>query len=167
MNWLLRLFPQFRDMERLSQTQATALEQEVRAHEDTKRNLEVKSVSLDAERARRLAAETVAAERREEIDRLITQNREQRETLDTIMQDRLKSLDSINLRLLEPRTAEPTPDLEKYRKMARTEAVHQIISETRARSHAVDMAVIEKLHPAFAKRVTMNQPVTASEEPAA
>lgn len=160
MNWFLSLFAAYREMSALANTQAQSLENEIIAHEETKSNLEAHIISLNHERARRVSAETVASERRGEIDRLLQQNREYRESFERVTADRLKSLDTINLKLMEPRIAEPAPDLEKYKQQAYDGVVQQIVTGTRAKNRAVDAAVLAKLYPEkFGKRVIMNEKI--------
>lgn len=121
MIWLLRLFGAFRDLQNLAATQAEALESEIRAHEETKTLLHDRVLSLEAERIRRIAAETVASERREEIDRLVMQHREMREDLARVNSERLKSVDAINIKLMREGVVEPPPDMDKYKTAPRAQ----------------------------------------------
>ncbi len=150
--WLLRRFRTFTDLEALAAMQAETTEsltEEVRAHESTKRDLEMRTLQAESERSRRLSAETVAAERREEIDRLLAQNQSLRDDFVTLSNERLKSLDNINVKLLEPRAAEPTPDLAAFQNKVREKIGMQVVSKMRTQERALDLALLRKLHPNF------------------
>lgn len=140
-----------------------AIREEMRAHETTKASLEVAITALENERARRISSDTVAGERREEIQRLVEQNKEQREQLTVVMTERLKSLDTLNLRLMDTRTVEKTPDLEAH-KAVRSD----ILQSIRAKEQAMDMALVNWGRK---PRVTMNespaQPEPVEQETAA
>lgn len=163
--WFLRHFAFFREMETLSEVQARSVEEEIRSHEHTKLLLISSDERGQSEHARRVSAETVASERREEIERLMSQIREYRDDLRRLTDERIKSLDSLNLKLMEPRALEPTPDLEKYKRDAAVATMHQVVRDTRKKSNEIDMAVINKLHPKFKAnpRVTMNETPEVSE----
>ncbi len=159
----LRLFSQFRDIESLIETQSESLESEVRAHETTKNALEVANIALDSERARRVSADTVAAERREEIDRLLIHNRELMDQSHSIMSDRLKSLDALNLRLMDTRTVEQTPDLAKHQAFEKLKV--NVLQDIRAKERAMDFALVDHFRK---PRITMNEsPTPPAEETAA
>ncbi len=157
----LRLFPQFRDIESLIETQSESLESEVRAHETTKNALEVANIALDSERARRISSDTVAAERREEIDRLLVHNRELMEQSHSIMSDRLKSLDALNLRLMDTRTVEKTPDLAAHQALDKLK--NNVLQGIREKENAMDRALLTRFHPSFKPRITMNESTAQSD----
>ncbi len=162
----LRLFAQVRDLDNLIAAQSESLESEVRAHEITKTALEVANIALESERARRISSDTVAGERREEIDRLIVQNHELLEQSHTIMADRLKSLDSLNLRLMDTRTVEKTPDLAQHNALVKLTA--NVITGIREKERAMDRALLTRFNPGALglPRVTMNEPQPEATEAA-
>ncbi len=162
----LRLFAQVRDLDNLIVAQSESLESEVRAHETTKTAMEVASIALESERARRISSDTVAGERREEIERLIVQNHELLEQSHTIMADRLKSLDSLNLRLMDTRTVEQTPDLAKHQALAKLTA--NVITGIREKERAMDRALLTRFNPGALglPRVTMNEAQSEATEAA-
>lgn len=167
MIWFLRMFTAFTDLDALSQTQASALETEIRTHEDTKQQLHERIVALESERVRRIAAETVASERREEIDRLATQYREIREDLSRVNAERLKSVDALNVKLMREGVPELPPDMEKLRRHAADGAMMKVVQSARQNDRIVDRLLLERLHPAFKKGVTVNEPVLPVDEVAA
>lgn len=156
MTFILRLFPAFRDLENLSQSQAEALENEVRDHEQKKRDLVLSATQLEAERFRRIAAESISSERREEITRILDQNRAYRESLESLTSERIKSLDALNVKLMEAKAPEPTPDITQFNAALKVKT--QMVQQIRDRHNAIDMAVLTKLHPKFQPRVVLNEP---------
>lgn len=164
MIWILSLFPAFRNLQaqaRSTETAEDALRDEIRGHEASISELEITQTTMESERIRRIAAETVAAERREEIGRLLTQNRELREDLSRVSAERIRSVDAINLKLMEQRTPEVAPDMTKY--SATEKLKTQLMSDVRMKHQAIDMAVLQKLHPKFAPRVTINATQTEAQ----
>ena len=107
------------------------------------------ATQLDVERSRRIAYESIATERRAELDRQIAQFKEMQEAYETMLRDRMKSLDSLNVKLMETRTEAPPPDLKQFRvaEQAATQAVRKI----RQSNSQVDIALLTKLHPRFQK----------------
>lgn len=166
MTGFLRLFSQFRDLQTLSQDQGEALEAEVRAHEETKTQLRERAQSLETERVRRIAAETIASERREEIDRLMQQCRELREDLARVNADRLRSLDALNVKLMREPVPEQPPDMEKWKASSHVAQIANVVAAARRNEHMADMALLNKLHPAFRKVLPMDESVP-TEEPIA
>ena len=164
MIWLLRLFPAFRELVNLSQSQAEALESEVREHEEAKRNLSTAIVQLESERSRRIAAESIASERREEIIRILDQTKDYQRQLEYITTERIKSLDNLNVKLMEVKAPEPTPDITQFRAVDKLKT--QMVQQIRDSHNAIDMAVLSKLHPKFKPRIVMNE-TPKEEEPAA
>lgn len=157
MTWILRLFGSFRDLQNLTATQAEALESEIRVHEETKELLHERVLSLESERIRRIAAETVASERREEIDRLVTQHREMREDLSRVNAERLKSVDAINIKLMREGVVEPPPDMEKYKTTPRAQSPQGRIAMHLNGKFANDL--LRTHHPSFQAKPA--QPETA------
>jgi hypothetical protein len=96
---------------------------------------------LEIERAKRVAAESIAAERLSEIERLRIDLRESGDR----ERERMKSLDLLNVKLMESRVEPPPPDIKQF-------ALQQIdhLRETvRSQNRAVDIALLQKFHPKF------------------
>ena len=91
------------------------------------------------------------------VDRLHDLLGESRRDAQAILQERLRSLDSINLKLLEPRQLE-TPDLAKLREqgklVALQDATRMTMERHRAADRAIDLAVISELRNRNRARVT-------------
>jgi hypothetical protein len=127
--WFLRMFPAFRNLEArqagLLDDAAGALTSAQSAHE---RCGEL-THQLEIERAKRIAAETVAAERgsqitflRESLDKVETSR-------DEAISERLKSLDLVNSALLRPLAPEAAPDLGQYKAIPKLK--RQAVAEMR------------------------------------
>lgn len=110
------------------------------------------SIDLSRERDRRIAAETLAAERSKRIDFLADEVRYLREQAERIIGERLKSLDALNVRLMEPRVEPPPPDLKQFRpspeQIERMQANVHAVRRARDAHRAMDMALLGALHPA-------------------
>lgn len=155
MIWFLRMFSAFTDLENLSSTQANALEAEIRTHEDTKLALHEQVIGHEAERHRRISAEVMASERREEIERLITQNRELREDLARVNADRIKSVDAVNVKLMRDSVPEVLPDMEKYKLPVKD---RQSMKPSQLNNQAA-IGLLRQHHPQF--MVQVEEPVTS------
>ena len=107
---------------------------------------------LDRERTQRIAAETLSVERRQEVERLRGELIDMREEVKHVTTLHLKSVDAVNLKLMQPRAEEVPPDMEKFKQAAEARAtvVTQAVRRIRDMHQAVDNAVIAKLHPKFA-----------------
>ena len=134
-----------------------ALSQYAQSELQFDRKIQVLEHSLELERTRRISAEAIATERRLEADRLQEMLGAARQETQAILGDRLKSLDSLNQKLLEPRVVE-TPDLAKFREQGKLEALHEATRMTmrkhREADRAIDLAVISQLRNQNRARVT-------------
>jgi hypothetical protein len=127
-----------------------AVEQQVRLRNDAQQLSNAMDADRVNERARRISAETLAVERRAEVERLISELSGVRTELTAVMAERLKSLDSLNVKLMTERTEEKPPDMAQYKKSLEalgTNAVRQM----RHIHHSMDAAILTKMHPRFAK----------------
>jgi hypothetical protein len=112
---------------------------------------------LEVVQSARLSAESLASERLRFIDRLEKENDRLVKVNEQILSDRLKSLDAINLKLMEPRTETPPPvDIKQYaaalEATSQQRARHQMVDETRKMHRAMDTAILQKFYPSFAKK---------------
>jgi len=112
------------------------------------RDMERLNTDLARERAARISAEVLAVERRSEVERLIAELAAVRGDLQRITEDRLKSLDALNVKLMTERVEEKPPDMRQFK--ASEETARSAISRVRQMHRDVDMAVLAKLHPRFA-----------------
>lgn len=122
-------------------------------------------MELTRERDRRVSSEALAAERRTEIDRLDGEIKYLREQLNAALTDRLKSLDLVNQRLMEPRVEAPPPDLKQFSRESAEAFAGQAIRKIRDINRSVDMAVLAKMHPKFSRQAParpMNEPAQES-----
>lgn len=107
------------------------------------------------EYGRRVSAETLSAERLQRISSLTDEVRYLREQSERIIGERLKSLDALNLKLMEPRVEPPPPDPKQFRRdrnadpaeMARLQANVSAVKRAREMDRAVDMLLLGKLNP--------------------
>lgn len=134
----------FRAVSRARQLQEE-LEGEVRQRIAVEDQLEQVNRALDVERTFRIAAETVASERRGEIDRLHEELKDVRSCLASVTQSRMESLDALNVRLMKERVEPPPPDMAQFR------VLQEVQKSVRAKHREVDMAILSQLHPKFAK----------------
>ncbi len=132
------------------------LDREVEAHEATRNARDQARAELETERTRRLGAEALAGARAQEIDRLVSQCA----ALQSALSERVKSLDSLVVRLSEPRAPEPAPDLDQYRK-AREEVVAQGLRGIRQMHSTLDQQLIQKLYPNLVRH-SLNAPSAPS-----
>jgi hypothetical protein len=157
----LRLFSAYRELDDRSQTQAEAMESEVREHAQCRADLDTARADLDRERVRRIAAETVAVERAKELDRVIQMCSNYREDLARVNAERLKSLDALNVKLMRESAPEPPPDMEKYRTQGTGEDRSTQVRKVMEAHRKMDLAILSQLHPAFKGR--FNQPTQLEE----
>ena len=159
----LRLFRWFREIEEAAGSRDSVIEslrEEVRLNESLKTVLDRANTMNLAETARRVAAEAIASERRTEIDRMLDTIREMREDLKAITGERLRSIDAINLKLMEAKTPEPLPDMDKYK--VRPENLNgnrgSLINDIRAKYRQIDMEILKEARKGFPnrRRLTMN-----------
>lgn len=140
-----------------------ATEKAVREKAGLDQELRFVREELNAERNRRISAETMASERRAEVERLVEQNREVREELVRVHAERVKSLDALNLKLMENKTPAETKPIDFSNVDPVMKARMQLVTGVRDMHRAVDRALLTKLHPAFAQKVgeqrhPMNEP---------
>lgn len=123
---------------------------------------------LDRERDRRIGAETVAKSHEQvieywkgEVVRLHEQNA-------AILSERLKSLDALNVRLMEPRVETPPPDLSQYKRMTSEQSDRALsaIRQFRQANDSIDRAIFQKHYPQFMARVVPNLTEQPAETPA-
>ena len=161
----LRLFLIFRDLEETLEACRSSREQvkdelraEVEARIATERELESANSAFQVEQARRISAEAIAAERQAEIERLLASTREMRDDLVRVTGERIKSVDAINLKLMEAKIPEQPVDF-KLHHSATLKPLSQLVTNIRQAHHAVDMALIEKMKKGGFPRRHMNEKV--------
>lgn len=105
-----------------------AMEEELRSLRST----------IEVERAKRIAAESVSSERLAEILRLRTdlQSAGERE------QNRMKSLDLLNVKLMESKAEPPPPDIKQFA----LQQVERLKDTIRSQNKAVDLALLTKFY---------------------
>lgn len=118
------------------------------------------SAELELERTRRISAEAVSFERKAEVERLIAEV----ERLQSLLNERAKSLDALNLKLMETKTAEPTPDIKQYTEMAVKKQTMQAITQIRDLHRQMDSAILTKLHPKFIASLGNSRNMNAPQE---
>jgi hypothetical protein len=112
------------------------------------RDMERLNADLVRERSARISAETLAVERRAEVERLVSEVAAVRADLQRITEDRLRSLDALNVKLMTDRVEEKPPDMSQYRE--NEGLAKRAISRVRQLHRDMDIAVLTKLHPRFA-----------------
>lgn len=158
----------WRQSDRISALGA-ALEERIRIGQQMERDLADLQLSLDRERQLRVSAEVLSVERRAEVERLVADNKSLRTELQGVLEERMRSLDALNVRLMTERVEEKAPDMEQFKK---TEQLGQValhaIGRVRQMSHDMDAALLTRLHPRFKKveGAIMNETMK-TEEPAA
>jgi hypothetical protein len=157
----LRWFRAFRDIEAQVDGCNEALRIEIRGHDAVKQELATTHTALELERTRRISAESIASERRQEIDRLLDQANHMREDISRVTVERLRSVDALNLKLMETKVAEIPPDITKYSIAAKQKS--QLVDNMHKTHRDMDWAILRGLHPNFKKRVTLNEPTTPDE----
>jgi len=105
--------------------------------------------SLEIERTKRIAAESIAAARAEENSRILAESTAIRAEFREFMSIRLKSVDDLNVRLLQPK-ADEVGDLAKFEAM-KTKLQENVTKSVQQRHRELDLALLAKLHPAFEK----------------
>lgn len=135
----------------------SALADETVEHESTRAARDHAFAQLETERARRIGAEALATARQSEIDRLVAQCA----ALQAQIGERVKSLDSLVVKLSEPRAPEPAPDLDQYRK-ASEDVVMQGLRGIRKVHAALDQQLIQKLYPSLVRH-PLNEPAEGKE----
>lgn len=137
-----------------------ALETVTREKLDLGYKLETAQGLLEVERARRIGFETIASERRAEMDRLIDQAASLRMDLTRIFTERVKSLDALNVKLMESKAPETPPDMGQFNPVEKVKM--QLVNGVREAHRAMDQAIISKYYPGmahFMNRHPMNEPV--------
>jgi hypothetical protein len=112
------------------------------------------------------AAESLATERLRVNERLEHEIVRLQELNERLISERLKSLDTLNLKLLESRTEPPPPDLKQYRESLETAAMEagsqaarrQMVGETRNIHRAMDTAILKKFYPQFGSNLEKRAP---------
>lgn len=95
---------------------------------------------LEIERAKRIAAESISSERLSEIERLRIDLRESGDR----ERERMKSLDLLNVKLMESRVEPPPPDIKQFA----LQQVERLKDTIRSQNRAVDHALLMKFYPA-------------------
>jgi len=126
----------------------------------------------EIELTRRISAEAISGERRAEVERLVLELSDSRDQFKALMSERLRSLDALNLKLMEPRAEEKPPDMAQFRRSEDTAAgAVRSMQNLRKMSADMDMALLTQLHPAFKRSakppaptapsgVSINEPMT-------
>jgi hypothetical protein len=127
-----------------------AIEIQVRESQERDREREQLESDLSRERAGRISAETLSVERRAEVERLIDELKGVRSELNGIVTERLKSLDSLNVKLMAERAEEKPPDMAQYKKSLEDMGINAV-RQMRKIHHGMDAAILTKMHPRFAK----------------
>lgn len=117
------------------------------------------SAELELERTRRISAEAVAVERKAEVERLIAEV----ERLQSVLTERAKSLDALNLKLMETKTPEPLPDIKQFNPVAKQ--AMQAITQIKDIHRQMDWQILTKLHPKFANLGNSRNMNAPQEEP--
>ena len=150
-------------IEEAVETGKKALQLEV----DNNRSLEAKIFqlehSLEIERTKRIAAESIAVERKSEIERFLEELRSSRKDLRTLQGERLRSLDALNLKLVSP-SLDDSAEVARFRaQRERKEPVemHQVpqgvpssgspFSRARSDSRTMDLKLLEILEASSRK----------------
>lgn len=124
------------------------LEETVRRCREAEQELADTEKELKLEWARRIGAEALAGERKAEVERLISELSDARAATERLMSDRLRSLDAVNIRLLEPRVEPPPPDPKIFddarERLAQVGGVMQAVQRIRNIHHQVDQALVDK-----------------------
>lgn len=139
-----------------SEELAENLREEIQVGYNLRRELEIS-------KARQISAEAISSERKAECLRLIEELRLSREALQSALGERLRSLDSLNIRLLSPKSSE-TPDLAAFKALQEkayesgasrgaSQAVLGAVQSLKSQARSIDKALLETLHPRF-KRST-------------
>ena len=130
---------------------------------------------LEREREKRIAAETLAGERAKEVERMREEIAYLRAQNDRVIAERLKSLDAINVKLMEARVEPPPPDFEKMRQDRATlaqehpavqAAAANMINRVRQTHHQMDLAILGALHPQALGKRTAVRPINETVAPA-
>ena len=145
----MNLWRRLRQSDRID-SMTTALEIQIRESNEREREREALQSELDRERRARITAETLSVERRAEVDRLIGELAAVREDLRRITDERLKSLDALNVNLMTARVEEKPPDMAQYKKSMEAMGVNAV-RRMKQIHHGMDAALLTKLHPRFAK----------------
>jgi hypothetical protein len=124
-----------------------ALEAEIARAAQLVSEAQTLQANLQVERAHRVAAESISVARGDEIQRLLSELQESRQSERSIRDERMKSLDTLNLRLMESRVEAPPPDMSQYHAAAKLKT--QMIDDIRRRDRAMDMLLLQRYHPAF------------------
>jgi hypothetical protein len=142
-----------------------ALEESIRQHSEAVRTATWLRSDLDRERELRISAETLAVERRAEVERLISELSSVREELSRLVADRMKSLDALNVSLMTERVEEKPPDMAQYKKTMESLGANAV-RQMRQIHRQADAAVLTKLHPHFAKAAgaVMNETMAPPED---
>jgi hypothetical protein len=155
LEWLLLRFSAHRSVLNRAESLQRALETEIEHTSQLESALNAIQSDLQVERAHRIAAESVSSERGAEIQRLLGEVADSRQTERSIRDERLKSLDTLNLKLMESRVEAPPPDLAQFH--AATKLKNQLVDDIRKRDRAMDILLLEKFHPAFKKKAANGQ----------
>lgn len=127
----------------------TALANQVRESGENAEHRISAEEELERERTRRIGAEALSAERHSAIDDYRKEIEFLRGEVQRIYSERLKSLDSLNLKLMEPRTEAPPPDIAQFRKEAQIQLGKQALRHIRDFDRGIDAALLGTLHPGF------------------
>lgn len=156
----LRLFSQFRHLEQSladSREQwADQLRELTRTHIATEDELESVNATLQMEQVKRISAEAIASERQSEIERMLQSQRELRADLKEITGERIKSVDSINLRLMEAKIPEQPIDFTQHHPAVEKLDYTSTVTKIRKQHRDVDMAVLRAAAKGFPDRIRMN-----------
>src|ERR1700744_534754 len=120
--------------------------------------------TLDRAHERLTMIKTVAEEGAKNVDKLEREIERLREQNDRIVSERLKSLDAMNVRLMEPRVEPPPPDIQQFsRPSQQLDGGIQAVEKMRKINRMMDIELLGKLHPSFgnlARRgVPTNEPI--------
>ena len=143
LEWFLQLFSAHRELMERSDVLSKALETEIAHSSQLEKALNAIQSDLQIERAHRIAAESISSERGAEIQRLLTEVADSRQTERAIRDERMKSLDTLNLKLMESRAEAPPPDMAQFKAAMKLKT--QLVDDIRRNSRAIDLAIIEKL----------------------
>lgn len=172
-HWFTYLWRRFRNheeieflngrIESLSEDSAALWKARDEAREETDKVRTELLAALDRERSTRIQVEALSVSRQRHIDDLQDEVKWLREEVNTLMRDRLKSLDLVNQRLIENqvKTEPPPPDMKQFQQQALQKAGLQAVTAIRQVHRDVDAAILQKMYPQmFAKPSAAPPPIT-------
>lgn len=116
---------------------------------DREREIDTLNNAFTTETHRRVAAETVASSLNAELTRLREDYHQLQSDYRALTTERLKSVDALNVRLMEPRVADTPPDFGKLKMEAVGKVRDQVVNRVRKLNRDMDLAMLAHMHPGF------------------